>query len=111
MGFWGTFVACRSDQQLGQLLPDVTAAGEADACDGRWSGGWRVWRLFDSSGELPTDVGNRLVRATGGPVLIGRVLDSDAVQVTGIGVRTANWQTWLKLDSALGTPDAGAGTL
>ncbi|GAB3840894.1 hypothetical protein GCM10027610_049280 [Dactylosporangium cerinum] len=93
----------RSAEPPARLLPGTMALGDAvPSSGGPWRAGWQVWVVRDSSGPLPEDLLDRLRTATGGPVLLGRVLDSSAVRVTGVGAAPPPWEVWLQLDYAMG---------
>ncbi|MEU0562321.1 hypothetical protein [Dactylosporangium sp. NPDC006015] len=109
MGFWGTYVVLRSDEPPAHVLPAIAALQGAVSRDGPWSAGWRVWVVRDSAGSLPDDLLEQLHAVTGSPVLLGRVLDSDAVHVVATGTSVRRWEVWLQLKYAMGhllTPPA-----
>jgi hypothetical protein len=102
MGFWGTFVVYRGSEPLPALLPSVMAARDADRLDDPCAPQWQIWRVWNSSGQLPDDTLEILGAATGAPVLAGQVMDSDAVHVFGLGDRSGRWTAWLQIDGAIG---------
>jgi hypothetical protein len=102
MGFWGTYVVLCSDEPPAQLLPAIAALKDAVPSNGPWNEGWQVWVVRDSSGSLPEDLLEQLHAVTEAPVLLGRVLDSDAVHVVATGATARVWQAWLQLDGAMG---------
>ncbi|MEV0134850.1 hypothetical protein AB0H83_41135 [Dactylosporangium sp. NPDC050688] len=102
MGFWGTYVVLRSDEPPAQMLPAIRTLQGAVSRGGPWSAGWRVWIVHDPAGSLPDDLLEQLHAVIGAPVLLGRVLDSDAVHVVAAGTSAQPWSVWLQLDSAMG---------
>jgi hypothetical protein len=97
MGFTGLFVLARSVRPLAEL-PEVRAAG-GEAVWTATEGDWQLVQIL--KGE---DVDAGLAVATGGPVLVAHVIDSDWVVVEAHG---PVWQCVLARESAsdYGVPD------
>ncbi|MCX4974934.1 hypothetical protein [Streptomyces sp. NBC_00620] len=95
MGFWGSFVVCRSETPLDELSAVVE---RHDGIEEHWrrADGWQVGQypgpeLADDAPALLAE----LVEETGAPALTGFVLDSDAVHVEGFSVAGGHWKACL----------------
>ncbi|MCX5557280.1 hypothetical protein [Streptomyces sp. NBC_00038] len=99
MGFWGSFVVCRSEAPLDGLSAVIE---RHDGMQEHWrraggrAGGWQVGQysgpdLADDASALVAE----LAGETGAPALTGFVLDSDAVHVEGFSVAGGHWKACL----------------
>ncbi|MFD3620821.1 hypothetical protein ACFWWT_37430 [Streptomyces sp. NPDC058676] len=95
MGFWGSFVVCRSEIPLDGLQAVVERHDGIDEHEHR-PGGWQIGRypgpeLADDGPPLLAD----LAEETGAPALVGFVLDSDTVFVEGHSAGGGYWRACL----------------
>lgn len=109
MGYWGTFIAARSDRSLVEL-DAVRASVDRLVWHGVSSDGWQVVQIhrgpegWDST-SLPADWERCLVAVmeqTGNPVLAAVVMDSDGAQLIGYSCEAGRWGGWLMLDRIIG---------
>jgi hypothetical protein len=95
MGFWGSFVLCRTDAALDEVAAIASRDEGLEEAD-HLGGGWQVGRYSgsfladDADGML-----NDLIAETGAPALTGFVLDSDCIDVHGRGSRSGHWHACL----------------
>jgi hypothetical protein len=99
MGFWGSLVVCRSEADMGAL------SALADRDEGleqhhRRLSGWQVGQypgphLADDAAAMLPEVAVE----SGNPVLLGFVLDSDAVAVEGFSTEGGHWRACLARES------------
>ncbi|MPZ79118.1 MAG: hypothetical protein GEV28_01425 [Actinophytocola sp.] len=99
MGFWGSFVVCRSLEELPALMPALEAF-EVDPA-GDFAEPWRVWRVWTRTRSLPADTFDVLTASSRGPVLIGKIVASSGAQVRAISAPSGPWETYLHLESLL----------
>ncbi|MFC1408861.1 hypothetical protein ACEZCY_06130 [Streptacidiphilus sp. N1-12] len=107
MGFFGDFVLARSERPLLELPLFGSAAGcddgHTDCLSMCWPrpGGWQTLQV---SHGLPDNDQDRwlreLVSATGSPVMIASVMDSDRCEVRGLAPSGATWSVPLDLATA-----------
>lgn len=98
VGFWGTLVVHRGERLLWELLPQIRQVDDAELCYDGVARDWQVTRVFPNLERLPRDVVATVRGASGASVLAASVWDSDAAYVVGMGLRTPDWRTWLRLD-------------
>ncbi|MEU6343039.1 hypothetical protein ABZ883_19105 [Streptomyces sp. NPDC046977] len=102
MGYSGDFVLARSDSSLRDLPvfddPEWCIEEQADyfhECRPR-PGGWQTLQVNDCLPENDDDRWlHRLVAATGSPVMIASVMDSDVCYVRGLTPSGVAWATFL----------------
>ncbi|MGI5142451.1 MULTISPECIES: hypothetical protein [unclassified Streptomyces] len=102
MGYSGDFVLVRSDTSLRDLPvfddPEWCIEESADYFDECWPrpGGWQTLQVNDYLPENDDDRWlHRLVTATGSPVMIASVMDSDICYVRGLTPSGVAWSTFL----------------
>ncbi|MFE1855594.1 hypothetical protein ACFYYI_39920 [Streptomyces sp. NPDC002387] len=102
MGYSGDFVLLRSDSSLSDLRifddPEWCVEDRAEhfhECRPR-PGGWQTFQVHDCLPENDDDRWlSRLVTATGSPVMIASVVDSDVCYVRGLTPSGVAWSTFL----------------
>ncbi|MGW1213627.1 hypothetical protein ACWD5F_28830 [Streptomyces sp. NPDC002499] len=100
MGFWGSYVVCRSTTPLDGIQAVVERLDGIDEHELR-PGGWQIGRypgpeLADEGPVLLPE----LTEETGAPALIGFVLDSDTVFVEGFSTEGGYWRACLAREAA-----------
>lgn len=102
MGFWGSFLVCRT---AGSVLDLAAVVERTEGLDDEhtYLGGWRVGQF--SGPELADNAARmlaELVGETNAPALTGFVLDSDAVIVEGLSRVTGYWRACLAREAMEG---------
>ncbi|MCG7205848.1 hypothetical protein [Streptomyces arenae] len=100
MGFWGSYVVCRSETPLDGLQAVVERHDGIDEHEHR-PGGWQIGRypgpeLADEGPGMLAE----LAAETRAPALTGFVLDSDTVFVEGFSARAGHWRACLAREAA-----------
>ncbi|MET7743249.1 hypothetical protein [Streptomyces sp. NPDC005385] len=100
MGFWGSYVVCRSATPLDDIPAVVKRHDGIDEHELR-SGGWQIGRY---AGPELADEGPvllpELTEETGAPALTGFVLNSDTVFVEGFSAGGGHWRACLVREAA-----------
>ncbi|MGA5880466.1 hypothetical protein ACPC3D_32440 [Streptomyces cellulosae] len=96
MGFWGSLLVVKSDDQVSAQLPDVTESHESVFLDAE--GGWRVWAI-DREDTISEKELSMMVERSEAPALCAYVMDSDCAVIEALGVRTGFWRTCLGRES------------
>ncbi|MCU1681920.1 MAG: hypothetical protein JWQ81_2659 [Amycolatopsis sp.] len=98
MGFWGTFVTCRTDSALTDLR---AIAMRSEGLDYQWrtKNGWQVGQYdrLELGDDAPAMLAD-LAAETGHPTLCAFVLDSDAIQIDGFS-ENGHWRACLARES------------
>ncbi|MEY9849714.1 hypothetical protein [Streptacidiphilus sp. MAP5-3] len=99
MGFTGDFVLARSDQPLHELAWFAAGCEEGhsdclSSCSPR-AGGWQTVQIHHGVRDYALPAFQNLVAATGAPILIAKVMDSDVCEVRGLAPSGARWSTFL----------------
>lgn len=115
MGFWGTYIAARTDVPL-PGLPALRPSAESVVWHGRGPGGWQAVQVHRgpdgwASSDLPARweaMLTALMEQAGHPVLAAVIMDSDGAQLIGYSPVAGRWGGWLMLDRIIGhiVPDA-----
>ncbi|MFJ4693294.1 hypothetical protein [Streptomyces sp. NPDC088766] len=100
MGFWGSYVVCRSQTPLDGIHAVVERHDGIDEHEHR-PGGWQIGRcpgpeLADDGPALLAELADE----TGAPALTGFVLDSDTVFVEGFSAGGGHWRACLVREAA-----------
>lgn len=100
MGFWGSYVVCRSGTPLDELQAVVERHDGIDEHEYP-PGGWQVGRYPgpEPAGEGPVLLAE-LAKEAGVPALTGFVLDSDTVFVESFSARAGHWRSCLVREAA-----------
>ncbi len=96
MGFWGSLLAVKSDDQVSAQLPEVSESNESVFLDS--DGGWRVWAI-DREDPISENELSMMVERSEAPALCAYVMDSDCAVIEALGVRTGFWRTCLGRES------------
>lgn len=116
MGFTGDFVLARSDQPLRELPMFASGCtdGDLDCVSSCWPrpGGWQTLQIHHGVRDDSLPAFQGLVAATGAPILIANVMDSDVCQVRGLAPSGARWSTFLDpvMAADYGIPEPSPGT-
>lgn len=100
VGFWESFVVCRSETPLDDLRA-VTERHDGIEDHSHRPGGWQVGQY--PGAELADDgpaMLAELAAETGSPALAGFVLDSDTIHVEGFSASGGYWRACLSRDAA-----------
>jgi hypothetical protein len=91
MGFWGSFVLCKTDQPLDEVEV-INARDEGVEWTRAYADGWQVGQYAgtDIVSDAPRLLED-LTELTGAPTLIGFVLDSDCIDVQGFGTASGHF--------------------
>ncbi|MFI1394670.1 hypothetical protein [Streptomyces sp. NPDC020681] len=92
MGYWGSLILVNHPQP-----PSGTpafAGGQRVVLLQKRAGDWRMWSL-EGQGSLDDEDLAGLVETTGGPVLVGFVMDSNCIVLEGRTKDRATWRTCL----------------
>ncbi|AXG82810.1 hypothetical protein DVK44_21820 [Streptomyces paludis] len=90
-GFWGYFLAGRSDRPLAEL-PALAAVRDELTCHERRPDGWQVWRR---TGEPDIGGMGALARAMGSPVVFGFIMGGECVAVEAAAPVSGSWYACL----------------
>lgn len=92
MGYWGSLILVNHPQPLGETV--AFADGRRVELLQERAGDWRIWSL-EGQGSLDEEDLAELVEVTGGPVLVGFVMDSDCLVLEGRSKGRTTWRTCL----------------
>ncbi|MEY9963470.1 hypothetical protein ABIA33_001503 [Streptacidiphilus sp. MAP12-16] len=115
MGFTGDFVLARSDQPLREfaLFASGCTDGHLDCVSSCWPrpDGWQTLQVHHGVRDDSLAAFQGLVEATGAPILIANVMDSDVCQVRGLDPSGAVWSTFLDpaMAAEYGAPEPAPG--
>jgi len=99
MGFWGSFLLCRSGQPLDEIEA-INDRGAGPVWSRAFGSSWQVGQylgeyILDDARALLEDLG----RITGAPTLTGHVLASDCVDVRAYALKSAHFTACLDRQS------------
>lgn len=102
MGFWGSFVLCRTEQPLDEI-EIINDRDEGLEWSSSFESGWQVGQypgnyILDDARALLED----LARLTGAPALIGFVLDSDCIDLRAYAPESGYFTACLDRESMAG---------
>src|SRR5262249_37314784 len=98
MGFWGTYIVARADQELPEL-PALRPSAESVMWHGRGPGAWQAvqvhrgpdgWEAAELSAPWEAPLIARMEQA-GHPVLAAVIMDSDGAQLVGYSPVAGRW--------------------
>jgi hypothetical protein len=100
VGFWGTFVVCRSIASPPDLVDGLEEV-QIERCTGGWLDSlpspWAVWRVWATSAELAERTWRDLEVSSKGPVIACEVFDSDGARLDMFSDPSGHWMTYLNL--------------